>query len=514
MSPIESPTEESRWTQFTAILITVAAILRLTTLVLNPLELYADETQYWIWSREFDWGYFSKPPVIAWLIAASTGLFGDTDFAVRLPAPLLNIATLVFLFLTARRLWNARTGFWVALVFTTMPAVWISNAVISTDTPMMVAWSGGLYCLVALRQNTNWGHALGLGLAIGLGLMAKYAMIYFVVGTGLAIIFDAPARRALLSLKGVAVAALGFVVWLPNLLWNAANDFATVSHTAANANWGGSLFHPDELLDFLSSQLAVFGPVLFVVLIAILFRTLRQRNADHPDAFFLVLFILPPLLTVSFQAFLSRAHANWAVSAYIASALLVTWWLLQGPAWRRTALYASIGLHTLVGVFAIGVATSPSFTEAVGMANSTKRIRAWQETADEITRYGLEREYAAVAFDNRNVFHQMQRYADELDRPLAMWMRYSGPVNHAEQAWPLAETFEGEILIVSERPREVPKMREDFANFEHVADLVIALDGDKTREFTLWRASGHQRVTRDVAYEDRWTAIDAARDER
>lgn len=514
MSPTESPNQESRWTQFTVILITVAAAVRLLTLAFNPLELHADETQYWVWSRNFDWGYFSKPPLIAWLIAASTGLFGDTDFAVRLPAPLLNIATMSFLFLAARRLFDSRTGFWVVLVFTTMPAIWVSNSVISTDTPMMVAWTGALYCLIALRQHANWGHAIGLGVAIGLGLMAKYAMIYFVIGTGLALVLDRPARQALLSSKGIAAAALAILIWLPNLLWNAANDFATVSHTAANANWGGPLFHPDEMLDFLSSQLGVFGPILFVVLIVILFRTLRQRNADHPDALFLALFILPPLMTVSLQALISRAHANWAFSAYAGAALLVTWWLLQGPAWRRTALYASIGLHTLLGVFAIAVASSSSLTEAVDLANSTKRIRAWQETADEITRYGMERDYAVIAFDNRNVFHQMQRYAGELERPLAMWLRYSGPVNHAEQGWPLAENFEGDILIISERPREVPRMREDFVNFDHVADLVIPLDGDKTRDFTLWRASGHQRVTRDVAYEDRWTAVDAARDGR
>ena len=48
MSPIESPSQESRWTRFTVILITVAAILRLTALAFNPLELYADETQYWV----------------------------------------------------------------------------------------------------------------------------------------------------------------------------------------------------------------------------------------------------------------------------------------------------------------------------------------------------------------------------------------------------------------------------------------------------------------------------------
>ena len=39
---------------------------------------------------------------------------------------------------------------------------------------------------------------------------------------------------------------------------------ATLSHTASNANWTGTLFHPIRALEFFVSQLAVFGPLLFV----------------------------------------------------------------------------------------------------------------------------------------------------------------------------------------------------------------------------------------------------------
>jgi hypothetical protein len=65
-------------------------ILRVLVLLLDPNSLYADETQYWLWSREVDWGYFSKPPMIAWIIAATTAVFGDADWAVRLAAPFLH----------------------------------------------------------------------------------------------------------------------------------------------------------------------------------------------------------------------------------------------------------------------------------------------------------------------------------------------------------------------------------------------------------------------------------------
>ena len=55
----------------------------------HGVTLYVDEAQYWTWAQNLDWGYFSKPPVIAWLIAASTALFGDGILAVKLSAILL-----------------------------------------------------------------------------------------------------------------------------------------------------------------------------------------------------------------------------------------------------------------------------------------------------------------------------------------------------------------------------------------------------------------------------------------
>ncbi|HWU81152.1 MAG TPA: 4-amino-4-deoxy-L-arabinose transferase, partial [Caulobacter sp.] len=47
-------------------------LVRLIALFVTPLELYPDEAQYWLWSRELAFGYFSKPPMIAWLIWLTT----------------------------------------------------------------------------------------------------------------------------------------------------------------------------------------------------------------------------------------------------------------------------------------------------------------------------------------------------------------------------------------------------------------------------------------------------------
>src|SRR5437868_15290096 len=79
-------------------LVGVAAITapRLLWLALQPADLFPDEAQYWVWSQQLALGYYSKPPLVAWLIASTTGLFGDSEFAVRLSAPLLHAGATFF----------------------------------------------------------------------------------------------------------------------------------------------------------------------------------------------------------------------------------------------------------------------------------------------------------------------------------------------------------------------------------------------------------------------------------
>jgi len=52
------------------------------------------------------------PPLVAWLIALTTAVFGDGEFAVRLSAPLLHAVTAGFVYATGARLYDGRVGFW------------------------------------------------------------------------------------------------------------------------------------------------------------------------------------------------------------------------------------------------------------------------------------------------------------------------------------------------------------------------------------------------------------------
>ena len=481
-------------------------LLRIAAIVADPNSLYADETQYWIWSRELAWGYFSKPPMIAWIIAATTSLFGNADWAVRLAAPLLHAGTAVFLGLAARRMFSARAGAWAAIVWITLPSVWLSASVITTDGPLLFFWSAGLYALARLRDGAGLGSAAALGIAAGLGFLSKYAMIYFALGIALAALVDAPARRALLGPKGVLAGAVAIVLLAANLLWNAQNGFATVSHTAANANWGGSLFNAGELATFLIDQLGVFGPALFPALIAAIIAAVRNPGGAARPRLMLVGFIAPALVIVAFQAFISRAHANWAASAYAGGTILVTVFLLSGANWRRWVLKGSVAAHSIAGLMLLVLAASPPLADAAGLSNAFKRVRAWPETMERLAgaaeRAEMRAGVTAVVFDNRNDFHQAQRYGAAIDLPIYMWVRFAGPSNHAEAGWALPEDYDAPVLVASERPNEVPLIEGDFERFTRFGEIVIDHGGNRPRRYQLFIAQGHERKTRDAAYEE------------
>ena len=76
------------------LLITLWHILTLYT---NGVNLFFDEAQYWNWAKNLDFGYYSKPPFIAWAIAATTGVCSDTEPCIRLASPLAHMMTAIAL---------------------------------------------------------------------------------------------------------------------------------------------------------------------------------------------------------------------------------------------------------------------------------------------------------------------------------------------------------------------------------------------------------------------------------
>jgi lipid A galacturonosyltransferase RgtD len=337
--------------------IALVTLWRIALLPFSTAELFVDEAQYWFWGQSLDWGYYSKPPLIAWILRASTEIGSDAPFWIHLPLPLMHAATAVLVALVGRRLLGARTGALAGLAYATLPAVALGSLLVSTDTPMLVCFALAMLAQLRLAEHRSPGWAVLLGAAIGVGLLAKYAMIYFPVSAALAALALPRARIAFADAAIAAATALALVA--PNLLWNAGNDFATLQHTADNTDFAGLTLRPVALLQFWAGQFGVAGPVLFAAYLI----GLAGIGRSWPHRY-LAAMSLPVFAIVSVQALQAGANANWAAAGHL-GAVVVAASVLAG---RRAWLIASFAVNGFV-TLALPVATVLADSWRIGSGN-------------------------------------------------------------------------------------------------------------------------------------------------
>jgi 4-amino-4-deoxy-L-arabinose transferase-like glycosyltransferase len=483
--------------------------IRTGLVIATPLEISPDEAQYWRWSRTLDLGYYSKPPLIAWVIALSTSVFGDSEWAIRLLAPLLHGVAAFFLYLLGARAFDQRIGAWSAAIYLLMPGVFLSSTIMSTDVVLLPATAAALYFLWRFRDAPNFRHAIFAGACIGLAMLAKYAALYIYGGAALAALIDRDMRRALLSPAGGALVAASLVVLSPNLIWNAANNFATVSHTADNVNIGGAGFNPLNAFDFVLDQAAVFGPVLLPLLLAGFALVIGRKDKwTSTREFWLICFVAPPLLVILGQEILSRAHANWAASAYPAASILVASWIdrvFGRPTSRRNVgpwIKGGVALNLAIGAIFSVMWVMPFIADATGISTTMKGVRGWKETVAELSTRAGQLDATAIMVDDRELWHGLDYYGrDQQLPPIRTWQRGSSPRSHAEEEGKMQPGEDARVLIASGGDGLRAMIRQDFATIEEIGYLDIPLGPTRDRELKLYLASGYQPAERTAEFE-------------
>lgn len=442
-----------RTTEWLAIALLGLCIFRIWALRYNATDLFFDEAQYWFWGQEPAFGYYSKPPLIGWIASLTSAVCGDSTFCVRLPSPLLHTVTATIIYLIGRRLHGPMVGFWAALTFATLPGISLSSAILSTDVPLMLGWALALWGFVALLETDDWWPTAALAAGIGIGLNAKYAMAFFFLSAAVYLAVTPYARKLLSDARLWVGVGVGILAIAPNLAWNLSHSFATFSHTADNAKWGGGLINVGKALEFIGSQFGVFGPILFAALIAITIRAWRE-GLTEPDRL-LLSFTLPVLLIITVQAFLSRAHANWAAVAYVAGSILVPAVLLRHDAGRW--LKSSLALHlAIIVVLSAGLAFAGRFT-LPGIGDPFQRLVGWKGIADDaeaLLKAARDRgtPFRAVMTDDRPITAELIYYMRHDPTPVLAWQEGARPLDHYELTRPFRDPAQVPVLFVSTRP--------------------------------------------------------------
>ncbi len=308
------------------------------------LPLSADEAYYWLWSKHLAAGYFDHPPMIAWLIRAGTSVLGDTPLGVRVMGVLLSLPASWFVWRAAAGvLKDENRAALAVLLFNLTLMASVEFLAATPDMPLLVAACAFVYCLVCIQQSGKGAYWLLAGIAAGLGLLAKFAMLFLVAGAFAWLLLDRPAppgadapsktkgADAPSKTKGADVptktkwvatpwpwagAGAALLIFTPNLFWQSRHHWETFAFQFARVSNGH--FTLRFLGEFLAAQFGLATPLIFVLMALGLARATR-RSSDR--------FVLAALAWVGLGYFLvhalhDRVQGNWPSFLYPALAIL------------------------------------------------------------------------------------------------------------------------------------------------------------------------------------------------
>ncbi len=236
---------------------------------------FRDEFYYMACGQHLDWGYVDHPPLIAFITAFTRWILGDSLFALRF-FPALSGAILVFLTgLFVRELGgDLYAQALAALAVIIAPVYLLTHTLLTMNAFEPLFWTLAAYLLLLSIKKDNPRYWIGIGLVVGIGLMNKHSMAFFVLALVAALLLT-PRRKVLLSKWPWLAGILALIIFLPNLLWQFKNDFATLEFLR-NAEMQKNL--PVSPLEFLKQQILLLHPLLFPLWLLGLYYYLFSRE--------------------------------------------------------------------------------------------------------------------------------------------------------------------------------------------------------------------------------------------
>ncbi len=460
-------------TALTVFLVCVG-LFRLYYILNGPLDLSPDEAHYWEWSRRLDLSYYSKGPMIAYLIRLGTILFGDTVLGVRIMAVFLSTLSSIVLYFLARKLYDEKTGLLSAIFIQVIPLFSVYGVIFTIDSPLIFFW---ILSLLLFRRALSSAHVPGpkgilpwgiLGIAVGLGMLSKYSMAFFSVCSLLFLISHRDGRRILLTTGPYAAFVMSIVVFSPVLFWNASHDWVSFRHTAGQAHIGeGVRLSLTSFLEFVGSQFGVITPLLLVLMAIAL---VRLRRTDEGK--FLFWFSFPVMGFFVLKSIQAKVQANWALPAYVTPIVAYAAYSLRtGPGrvrrWKRLAVIALV-----MAIAVTSLAHYPAILDLPVHLNPASRLMGWRELGEEVTvwyeRLSLERP-VFVFSDRYQVSSQLAFYVK--GRPIT----YCIPIDRRMNQYDIWPSFDSLIHhhAVFVRIGDVPIPQQVAEAFEKVEKKVF-----------------------------------------
>ena len=434
-------------------------LFRYAYIVFYPLNLAPDEALYWEYSRRLDISYYSKPPLIAYLIAFSVSIFGNSELGVRFFSPLFGFLVSIIAYKFCVELFkNKNLGLLYILFLNLSPAFCVNSVLMTIDAPFIFFYTLSLWFMYKAITQDTLKYWIALSLFSSLAFLSKYTAFFLLLTP---LFFNIH----IVKKKNFWIFAILFSLsFTPILYWNWINDWVGFKHLLF---LGGlkekEILNLSYFFEFLGGQALILGIIPFYFL---LIGWLKSKNFEEK---FLRASTAPVFLFFLLMSLHTKVEANWSAFPYPIGSIL---------AFKHMKTRWKIGTLLILLVLFIGIHfyLPPEI-------DPKKRLAGWKELGKEVSK--LHNDKTFIITPSYQISAELAFYVK--NNPYTYSINLGRRMNDYDlwkENLPLEKGKDG--IFVTEYALD-ERVRKAFENIETVKELEIKYRGKIVRKFKIYK---------------------------
>lgn len=470
-------------------IIAIGFIVRVIIFSIMPLGF--DEAYYGLYADNPAWGYFDHPPLVS--LTAGIGLYLTGIYSaltLRLGAILLFILSSIIMYVITLRLFNKKAALFSVILFHIIPYFLFGmGAFVIPDNSLGFFWLAFLYGLLLLQQTSNNKYLLLSGAMIGFALLSKYHGVLLIGGVGVLLIFYKSWWKYWKNPFLYIALALTFIIFLPNILWNAEHDWLSYAYQFGKSSDGMNV----SMTKFLQGIFVQMGYLFPWNMILILTSIVSIIKMKKKEAYFLIPFVLIPICIFTAIGATRQILPHWPMPGYLAGIVLLSGVMFH---WKekniKRFIIPSVVMTLLVAVI-ISLQSLTGFLPLQKNADITLDGQGWDQVADELIEQN---------FINDTTFVFTYKWFTSGQLSFALENKFPVPVlnkksPHHFSQWYDYSSFTGKdgIFVCTERFNERPDelFGDYFLNYELLNTFEAKRNNETAQKFFIWRCKKLQR---------------------
>lgn len=446
----------------------ILVVARIAWVIFYNTDLYSEEAQYWLWSKNLSCSYYSKPPLIAFVNFLSTSVLGDTEIGVRINAIIIGLILPILVYRFAYTIFtNHHIAFTAAMILIAMPFYHYISLFFTTDSLVTLFWLLTMMYFYAASEKNKVNDWIWAGCFLGLAIMSKYTALLFYPAVFLYVLFF---KKQLFKNKGLYLfVAVSVIFCIPILIWTIKHDYVNIKHLLPLMGVDKKTLPFENgilnILEYLGGQFLVLSPLFLLPAFIFMLRK-KNRGIFKPYSLQIQYLFLPLLFVWLFFVPIAykRIEANWLFFAYGTAPIPLGY--LYSKYFNFRYLKISIGVTFVLIVFMF----CPVLFDLFGMSNvysanndTLQRMYGWEELGEKVS--GLINESADtdvfILSDNYHVASELAFYT--VNNPQTYCINPGRRMNQFDM-WPGLEQFEnkGYDAIYVSKVEVTPKLLNSF----------------------------------------------------